>query len=94
MAGKWQFSDCCWHANCFRSPVAIVDNKGNTFALLAGQPGGNYSTKCKKAASDIEKARHKIRPNGLTKKDMEKRRGNFLAETFGFSHGGGRKVNI
>lgn len=75
--------------------MAIVDDNDQAFAILAGRPLDEaYIAQCQDAAGAIEEASKEICPKGPTKADLDKRWGQFLSRTFGFSHGGGRKVGI
>ena len=92
----WLLIVCLW-PYCSSQPVAIVDTGGRAFAILVGRPDAEtYLMQCHNAAKAIEVAAQKIcQYEPFQKVDhINNRRGNFLAKTFGFSHGLGRKVSI
>jgi hypothetical protein len=63
--------------------------------MLVGRPPCEaYEEKCNKAAEAIEAASKVVKlVDPPTIKDVNHRRGQYLAKTFGFSHGHGRTVS-
>jgi hypothetical protein len=84
---------------CFNNssnPCGILDKEDRAFIILVGRPDEKgFLQHSIRVAKQIKKAFKKVKKSeGVPKKGLTHRRGNYLSKSFGFSHGIGRSVSI